>query len=93
MERDVVENMDRFRENPQVRAVVSAVGRRYELEGLLLAWNVCRYGKLLWEMGVELGERFDEEKAFELMRGNAAFYNATKLCHLAMLRASAESSC
>ena len=78
-----------YKENPQVRRAVTVEGKRYEVEALLLAWNVCRYGKLMAEMGVELGERFDEEKAIDLFRNNVGFYNSVKMCHGALMRANA----
>ena len=90
MDNKVVENLDRYKENPQVRRAVTVEGKRYEVEALLLAWNVCRYGKLVAEMGIELGEWFDEGEAIGLVRGNAAFYNAVKMCQIAMLRAAVD---
>jgi len=90
MDSQIVENLDRYKENPQVRRAVTVEGKRYEIEALLLAWNVCRYGKLVADMGIELGEWFDEGEAIGLVRENAPFYNAVKMCHAAMLRASAD---
>ena len=89
MDRTIVENLDKYQENKSVHAVARAVGRKYELDAMILAWNVCRYGKLIAEMGVELGEWFDEDKAIDLLRNNAGFYRAVKMCHVAMMRANA----
>ena len=85
----IVENLDKYQENKSVRAVAEAVGRKYELDAMLLAWNVCRYGKLIAEMGVEFGELFNEEKAIDLFRNNAGFYRSVKMCHGALMRANA----
>ena len=89
MNNEIVENLDKYQENKSVHAVARAVGRKYELDAMILAWNVCRYGKLMAEMGVELGERFDEEKAIDLFRNNVGFYNSVKMCHGALMRANA----
>ena len=90
MDDQIVKNLDRYKENPQVRRAVTVEGKRYEIEALLLAWNVCRYGKLVADMGIELGEWFDEGDAIWLARKNAPFYAAVKACHAAMMRASVD---